>query len=428
VEAAVLFGLGGALLALNIPIAVALGAAAITTIWLFGIAPLDLVPALAYATVSKFTLLAVPYFIAAGYLMERSGIADRLIRLAGLLVGSLPGGLAYVTIVVSIFFAGISGSGTADTAALGAILIPVMIAAGYGREFSAALTACGGSIGIIIPPSITFVLYGSITGASIGQLFVAGVVPGLLIGLALAVPSYLHTRHLAPPAGWRRGSLRDVAVAAREASWGLAAPLIILGGIYSGVFTPTEAAGIVVVYALVVGIVVYRELPLAALARFFADGALLTSMALVIVVGASLFSWVVTRLGISTRLAEAVTAVSSSPSVVVLILMGILLVAGMFLDAVSITFVFVPIFLPILQAAAIDLVWFGVLFTVNMAIGQVTPPVGVNLFIATPIARARFAGVAWAAVPMIAGELVVLALLVLLPPLSLGLPRLLGMR
>jgi C4-dicarboxylate transporter DctM subunit len=428
VETGVLFGLGAVLLALNIPIAVALGSAAIATIWLFGLAPLDLVPGLAYATVSKFTLLAVPYFIAAGYLMERSGIADRLIRFAGSLVGSLPGGLAYVTIVVSIFFAGISGSGTADTAALGAILIPAMIAAGYDREFSAALIACGGSIGIIIPPSISFVLYGSITGASIGQLFAAGVMPGLLIALALAVPSYLRTRHLAPPPGWRRGSLRDLAGTARAASWGLAAPFIILGGIYSGVFTPTEAAGIVVVYALAVGIFVYRELPLRELGRFFADAALITSMALVIVIGASLFSWVVTRLGVSARLAEAVTSVSTNPLAIVLVLMGILLVAGMFLDAVSITFVFVPIFLPILQAAAIDLVWFGVLFTVNMAIGQVTPPVGVNLFIATPIARARFAGVARAAVPMIVGELAVLVLLILFPQLSLGLPRLLGMR
>jgi C4-dicarboxylate transporter DctM subunit len=426
-EVPFLFGLGILLLAFNIPIAAALGMAAIATIWVFAIAPLDLLPSIAYATVSKFTILAVPYFIAAGYLMERSGIAARLIRLAGLLVGALPGGLAYVTIVVSIFFAGISGSGTADTAAIGAILIPAMVKARYNKEFSAALISCGGSIGIIVPPSIAYVLYGSITGASIGKLFIAGIIPGCLIGLSLALPSYLSTRHIKSP-GWERGSLRELGGAAREASWGLAAPFIILGGIYGGFFTPTEAAGVVVVYALMVGILVYRELPLRSLLRFFADSALITSMALVIVIGASLFSWVITRLGISAEAARAVSAFTQNPMAIVFILMGILLIAGMFLDAVSIIFIFIPLFLPVIQSAGIDLIWFGVLFSVNMAIGQSTPPVGVNLYIASGIAQVRFTGVARAVLPMVGGELVVLVLLVLFPNLTLWLPNALGMR
>jgi C4-dicarboxylate transporter DctM subunit len=426
-EAPFLFGLSVLLLAFNIPIAVALGLSAIGTIWMFGIVPLDLVPSIAYATISKFTILAVPYFIAAGYLLERSGIAGRLIRMAGLLVGPLPGGLAYVTIVVSIFLAGISGSGTADTAALGAILIPAMAAAGYRKEFSAALIACGGSIGIIIPPSISFVLYGSITGASIGKLFVAGIIPGILIGLSLALPSYLGTRDVKTP-GWQKGSLRELLTAVRDASWGLVAPFIILGGIYGGIFTPTEAAGVVVVYALGVGIVVYRSLPLRNLPRFFADSALITSMALVIVIGASLFSWVIIRIGVSAEITRSLTTFTSDPTVIVFILMGILLVAGCFLDAVSITFVFIPLFLPLLQAAHIDLIWFGVLFTVNMAIGQVTPPVGINLYIATGIAQVPFTKVAREVVPMVVGEIVVLLLLVFFPDLSLWLPNAIGMR
>ncbi|RJQ62295.1 MAG: TRAP transporter large permease [Desulfobacteraceae bacterium] len=426
-EVPFLFGMGILLLAFNIPIAAALGAAAIATIWVFGIVPLDLVPSIAYATVSKFTILAVPYFIAAGYIMERSGIADRLIRLAGLLVGALPGGLAYVAIVVSIFFAGISGSGTADTAALGAILIPAMGKAGYNKAFSAALIACGGSIGIIVPPSITYVLYGSITGASIGKLFVAGIIPGILIGLSLALPSYISTRHIKSP-GWQRGSHRDLLAAARDASWGLAAPFVILGGIYGGIFTPTEAAGIVVVYAVAVGMLVYRELPRQSLPRFFADSALITSMALVIVIGASLFSWIITRLGISAQITHAVSVFSSDPQIIVIVLMGILLITGMFLDAVSITFIFIPLFLPLLQAAQIDLVWFGVLYSVNMAIGQATPPVGVNLYIAAGIARVPFAKVSQAILPMIAGEVVVLAILVFFPELTLWLPNIIGMR
>ncbi len=426
-ETLLLFGLALLFLAFNMPIAVALGVAAITTIWAFGIVPLDLVPSIAYATVSKFTILAVPYFIAAGYLMERSGIAARLIRMAGLLVGGLSGGLAYVTIVVSIFLAGISGSGTADTAALGAILIPAMANARYHKEFAAALIACGGSIGIIIPPSIIYVLYGSITGASIGKLFVAGIIPGILIGLSLALPSYLSTRHIKSP-GWQRGSLTELLTATRDASWGLIAPIIILGGIYGGIFTPTEAAGFVVVYALVVGTVIYRDLPLRTLPRFFADSALITSMALVIVIGASLFSWVITRLGVSAEITRAITVWSSNPMVIVFIINGILLIAGMFLDAVSITFIFVPLFLPLLQTFHIDLIWFGILFTVNMAIGQVTPPVGINLYIATGIAEVRFTGAARAAVPMLIGETVVLVLLILFPELSLWLPNVIGMR
>ncbi len=426
-ETLLLFGLALLFLAFNMPIAVALGVAAITTIWAFGIVPLDLVPSIAYATVSKFTILAVPYFIAAGYLMERSGIAARLIRMAGLLVGGLSGGLAYVTIVVSIFLAGISGSGTADTAALGAILIPAMANARYHKEFAAALIACGGSIGIIIPPSIIYVLYGSITGASIGKLFVAGIIPGILIGLSLALPSYLSTRHIKSP-GWQRGSLTELLTATRDASWGLIAPIIILGGIYGGIFTPTEAAGFVVVYALVVGTVIYRDLPLRTLPRFFADSALITSMALVIVIGASLFSWVITRLGVSAEITRAITVWSSNPIVIVFIINGILLIAGMFLDAVSITFIFVPLFLPLLQTFHIDLIWFGILFTVNMAIGQVTPPVGINLYIATGIAEVRFTGVARAVLPMLVGETVVLVLLILFPELSLWLPNVIGMR
>lgn len=425
-EIVVLFGLAALLLLVNVPIAVSLGISAVATVWIFGLAPLNLVPNLAYATVAKFTLLAVPYFIAAGYLMEKSGIAHRLVHFSELLVGKLRGGLAYVTIVVAIFFAGISGSGTADTAALAAILLPSMERSGYSKEFSAALVAAGGGIGIIVPPSITYVLYGAISGASIGKLFIAGIVPGILIGAALAVPSFFEARR-SDIVTVSRGSFREVMVATRRASWGMAAPIIILGGIYSGLFTPTEAAGIVVVYAVIVGMLIYRELKPSNLVNVFSEAALITGMALTIVIGASLFSWVVTRLGLSARVAELVTSITTDPVLVVFFLLLILLIVGMVLDAISITFVFIPIFLPLLQAAGIDLVWFGVLFTVVMAIGQVTPPMGVNLFISAGIANARFAGVARAAVPMVGAQIVVLILLVLIPTLTLGLPSLLGM-
>ena len=425
-EAIVLFALALGLALLGVPIAAALGGAAVFVIWWFGLAPLEVVPNIAYATVSRYTLLAVPFFIVAGFVMERSGIAERLVSLATVMVGRLPGGLAYVTIVVAICFAGISGSGTADTAALSAIMIPSMLRTGYSREFSAALVACGGSIGVIMPPSIGYILYGATSGASIGKLFIAGIVPGILVATGLGIVSYFAVRKL-PALSTTKVTVPIFFRAGREAIWGLAAPIIILGGIYSGVFTPTEAAGIVVIYSLIVGTLIYRKLGLTTLPSFFVEAAQVTSMAMVIVVGASLFSWVITRIGVSQEVVSAVTSVAHTPFTVVVILALVLLVAGMFLDAVSITFVFIPLFLPILTLENIDLVWFGTLFAVLMAIGQVHPPIGVNFYISTGLAKARFSGAVVAVLPMVAAQAAVVVLLLFFPVLSLWLPTRLGM-
>lgn len=421
-EVLILFVVALALIVLGLPIAVALGGTAVIILFYYQLAPATALPALVFSTTSKFTLLAVPFFMAAGFLMERSGIAERLVRLASLIVGRLPGGLAYVAIITSVLFAGMSGSGTADTAALGSILLPTMNRAGYKREFSAALLACGGSIGILIPPSISYVLYGAITGASIGKLFIAGIVPGLMVAVALAVPSYFATRNADLP-GWERGTPREVVRGFGNAALGLAAPVIILGGIYAGLFTPTEAAGIVVAYAFLVGVVFYRSLRFREIVRFFSDAGMVTSMAMVVVVGASLFSWVATRLGASETISSAMSSASSHKLVTVLLLSLMLLVAGMFLDAVSITFVFVPLFLPILQAAGIDLVWFGIIYSLTMAIGQVHPPVGVNLYISAGLADAQLGGATKAVLPLIGMEVIVLLLIIFFPSISLWLPN-----
>jgi C4-dicarboxylate transporter, DctM subunit len=423
-EILVLFGTAALLIFIGIPISVALAGSAITTILVYHLAPLESVPTLVYSTTSNYTLIAVPLFITAGFVMESSGIGERLIKFASLIVGRLPGGLSYVVIIVAVFFGGMSGSGTADTAALSAILVPSLNEAGYRKEFSAALLAASGSIGILVPPSIAYVLYGSISGASIGELFVAGLVPGALVALGLAVPSYFATR-TAPLPGWQRGSPLMLLRGTWNASLGLAAPAIILGGIYSGVFTPTEAAGVAVIYAFVVGLLIYRSMKPRQLPRFFSNAGNVTSMAMLIVIGAMLFAWVGARIGASNEIASAMAKATGNQHLTVLILAAALLVAGMFLDAVSITFVFIPLFLPVLQAQDINLVWFGVVYAIAMAVGQAHPPVGINLYISSSITGARISGAFKAVLPMIGMELLVLILIVFFPSIALWLPNML---
>lgn len=419
----ILFGSLGILILLGVPVAASLGGAALLTIWLFHLAPLTVAPAMAFAAVAKFTLLAVPFFILAGSVMERSGMAERLISLAELMVGKLRGGLAYVVIVVSVFFAGISGSGTADTAAIGSLMLPAMRREGYRTSFAAALVACGGSIGIIVPPSITLILYGSLVGASIGKLFIGGLVPGFMIAAVLAFVSYISLRrsgHVAtiPP---RSKLVRD----ARQGIWGLLVPVMILGGIYGGVFTPTESAAVAAVYVLAIGLLVFRDMSPRMLPAAFADTTIISSMAMVIVAGATLFSWTITRLGLTQEVTGALSHLAGHPVAVLLLINLVLLIAGMFLDPVSMTFVFIPLFLPILHALHVDLVHFGEVFTVNMAIAQVHPPLGVNLYIAGGLARERLGPLTISVLPFIAAEFVVLILLIVFPGLSTWLPNLL---
>ncbi|MGZ8441347.1 MAG: TRAP transporter large permease subunit, partial [Candidatus Deferrimicrobiaceae bacterium] len=266
-----LFGSFGALLFLNFPIAAALGISSVLAIAVFDLAPLELIPQQLLSATDSWTLLAVPFFILAGNILGKTAISERLIRLARVVVGQFPAGLAMVAVVVSIFFAGISGSGPADTAALGAILIPGMVAAGYDRRSAAALMAAGGGIGIIIPPSIALVIYGVVANASISKLFIAGILPGILVGLSLFAVSYLLFGKDPDIRPEKRGSLREIGAAFRDAAWGLLAPLIILGGIYGGIFTATEAATVAVVYGVVVGFFIHRDLKISDLPEILID-------------------------------------------------------------------------------------------------------------------------------------------------------------
>src|SRR5262245_314798 len=359
--------------------------------------------------------------------MERAGLSRGLVNLLNLLIGPVRGGLALVAVCGCVFFGAISGTGPADTAAIGTVMIPAMVRRGYAAGFAAALVAAAATTDVLIPPSVAFVVYGVIAEVSIGRLFAAGVVPGIVMGLALVVPAlWISRRH-----GWggeRPGTLAELRHAAWEAKWGLLAPVVILGGIYGGIFTPTEAAVVAVAYGLLVGLVVYRNLTLKDLYEVFRDASVSTAVVMIVVAFAGLFSWAGSTMGIMERAATALLGLSPDPLVILLVLNGMLLVAGMLLDAISIYYVFLPILLPLLKQFSWDPVWFGVMMTGNLAIGTITPPVAVNLYIASNISRVPMTEISRWALPFVVALLVALLLVTYVPGLSLWLPDLLGVR
>lgn len=422
----ILFGLFALFLLLGAPIATCLGMSSVAAMIALGAGRsldvvLGTVPQLVSAAITKSVLMAIPFFILGGNIMEKSGISSRLINLAQSCVGHFKGGVAMVCVLVACFFAAISGSGPATVAALGLILIPAMIEVGYKPAFAAALMAAAGAIGVIIPPSITFVVYGSISDVSIGDLFISGVIPGLLMGAALILITLWLGRKaelkLLPRASWK-----ERWGAFKEAFWGLLMPVIILGGIYGGIFTPTEAAAVSAVYGLFVGLFVYRSLSLRDMKKILIDSASTTAVVMLITAAASLFAYVLTRARIDVAISSALETFAGGNTVIFLIIVNIcLLIAGCFLDSTSALYIFTPLFLPVAQALGMNLVHFGTIMIVNLAIGLVTPPVGVNLYVACGIANIDLKTISKAVVPLILASLVVLLLVTYVPQLSLAL-------
>lgn len=421
--AAVLFISFALLLIMGAPIAICLGVSSIIAMLVQGAGrPLDTVmsamPQMFSSSMSKFVLLAIPYFILAGNIMDKAQISKRLINLAEACVGHLRGGLAIVCVIVSCFFAAISGSGPATVAALGLVMIPGMIRSGYSAKFSAALMASAGAIGVIIPPSITFVVYGSIADASIGDLFKAGVVPGLIMGAALIATALILGRKVdlvkLPKASWH-----DRWVAFKKAFWGLLMPVIILGGIYGGFFTPTEAAAVSVVYGLIIGIFVYKTVKLKELWAIIIDSASTTATVLFITATASMFAYVLTRSRLDVAISDGLTALSGGSTIVFFIIVNvILLIAGCFLDSTSALYIFTPLFVPVANALGIDPIHLGVVMIVNLAIGLYTPPVGVNLYVACGVANVNLKQISKAVVPLILASLIVLLIITYIPGIS----------
>ena len=422
---AVLFGLLALMLVLDFPITLALGMSSLITIVCFGIVPLDFLPQLMFGAADSFTLLAIPFFIFTGIILGHTTISRRLIDLADSLVGDIPGGLGIVGIIAAVFFAGISGSGPADVAALGLVLIPAMSRAGYGRGFSAALTAASGGIGIIVPPSIALIVYGFIAEVSISKLFIAGIIPGIIVAGMLGTVTVLVSKRQGYATS-SRGDRMPAGLAFRRAVWGLMAPVIILGGIYGGVFTPTEAAAVAVVYGVLVDILVYRTLSLRGLINAAAEAGVTSSVIMSIVLTASLFSWLLNTQGIAAEGASVLISLTSNRIVLLLAINVLLIGAGLFLDAISIFYIFLPVLLPVIRHIGMDPIHFGIMVTVNLAIGQITPPVGVNLVAASSISGIGIGEISRSALPFIAGELIALLLILLVPDLTLFLPSLFG--
>ena len=425
---AVLFVSFFVFLIMGVPIAICLGLSSVCAI-LYSGTSLTIVATNMYAGISKFLLLAIPFFVLSGNIMAKAGISKRLVKFVDTCVGHRRGGIAIVCVIVACFFGAISGSGPATVAALGAVLVPAMVErGGFSAPFSTALMATSSSIAIVIPPSIAFVVYASITGVSIADMFMAGIVPGILMGVALVIVVMVEARRKGIQPAQKKATARERWDAFKDAFWGFLMPIIILGGIYGGVFTPTEAAAVSVVYGLFVGMVIYREVKLKDLFDLCVDSAKTTGGIMLIVACASLFSYVCTKFGIADAASQLLGSIAHNQFTFLLIVNIIFLIAGCFIDANSAMYIFIPVMLPVCKALGYDVVAFGVMATVNLAIGQVTPPVGVNLFVAIGIKikkgmEVTLQEISKAVMPMLAACIAVLLVVTYIPVTSTALPK-----
>lgn len=405
------------LFAINTPIAIAIGLAALLGILVQGGFPLMMVVQKMFGGMDSFHLMAVPLFMFTGVIMEAGGISRRIIDFADALVGWLPGGLAAVTIVSAMFFAGISGSAAADAAAVGAILIPAMKKCGYESDFAAAVQASGGSIGVIIPPSIPMIIFGFLTGASIGQLFAGGILPGILIGLSLIAVATAVSRKNGY-AGTTAFTVKRIGQTFKSALLALGAPVIILGGILFGIFTATESAAVAVVYALVVGMFVYKKIRVRDLFPLFRDGAITASIVMFIIATASVFSWIAAIEEIPARLAGSLLGITTHPVGLLFLINLILLIAGTFVETTASLILLVPMITAMLPALGIDMVHLGVIVVTNLAIGMLTPPMGICLIVSCSISGDSLGAISRRVLPFLGILLVDLLIISFYPPLT----------
>ena len=413
------------LVGISTPIAFVLGISSMIWVALSDMVPLIMIPQRLYSGLDSFTLLAIPFFILAGKIMATGGISRRLIRASAILVGRFKGGLAYINIVVSMLFAGITGSATADSSSIGSILIPSMTEKGYDKDFSVAVTATSSVIGILIPPSIPMVIYAILMNQSVGTLFIAGAIPGLLVGFTLMFISGVISQKRNYPRD-ESFTTKEILLTLADSILPLMSIVIVLGGIISGIVTPTEAAVLAVVYSFIIGFFVYRGIRVSDLPGMLVDTIKITGMVMLMVGAASAFSWIITSQRLPVIIAEFLLSITHSKIVLLLIFNIVLLIAGAVLDLTPAMIIFVPVLAPIAVELGIDLVHFGVIVVANLGIGLFTPPVGSCLFVSCSIAGINMKEAFKGFVPFFIGMFIVLMLITYIPALSLWLPQLLN--
>ncbi len=412
---------------IGVPIAISLGLAGSLVIIFFSNDSLSSVAVKIFETSEHYTLLAIPFFLLAGAFMTTGGVARRLIDFANATVGHIRGGLAIASVLSCMLFAALSGSSPATVAAVGSIAIAGMVRSGYPIEFGTGIITNAGTLGILIPPSVVMVVYAAATEQSVGRLFMAGVVPGLLLGLVLMVVIYFVARKKNLPA-LPRATIREWLSAARKALWGLILMVIILGGIYSGAFTATEAAAVAAVYSFIVAVFIYKDISLKECPKVILEAGKLSVMLMFIIANAMLFAHVLTTEQIPQQLTAIVAAMDLAPWQFLIIVNIVLLVAGAFMEPSAIILILVPILFPIAMHLGIDPIHLGIIMVVNMEIGLLTPPVGLNLFVASAITKLPVTRVIKATMPWLSIMLLFLILITYVPEISLGLPDLLGQR
>ncbi len=410
------------MLVIGAPIFVALAGSVMASLSVTSDVPLAIVIERLFAGLDKFSLMAIPFFILTGGLMSVGGLSQRIVHLTNLLIGRFTGGLGMTAVSSSAFFSAISGSAPATVVAIGSLLHPELKRVGYDRNFSIGVIIASGSLGIIIPPSIVMIVYAAVTGVSVGALFMAGIGAGLLYA-ALFLP-YCYYR------AWRDGverlpppSARELWLAFKDASWGVFVPVLILGGIYGGIFTPTEAAAVAVVYAFAVSALVYREKSIRQLFETVVEGAATTAQVMIILAAASVLAWFMTSQGIATAIADSVLSLSNNPYHLFMLMNVTVLIVGMFLDAASIMVILAPLFYQIGMKVGIDPIHLGVVLTVNGAIGMFTPPFGLNLFVASSLGDVDYLQALRGSLPFIVIALIALAVLTYIPVISMWLPQ-----
>lgn len=414
------------LLLIGVPISFSLSISSFLAVALTGTIPVLNLVQKTFRAIDSFTLLAIPFFVFAGNVMARGGVSKRLTDIAATMVGRMPGGLAHVATLSSTFFGAISGSAPATTSAIGAVMVPQMEGHGYDKAFTAAVVAASGTIGLIIPPSNTMVMYGTLSNASVGKMFIGGIVPGLIMTAVIIGISYV----ISKKRGYRgaeRPTRQAVISSFKNGVWALLMPFIILGGIYSGVFTPTEAAAVAVAYGIVVSVWVYRNMKWKEFLATLAASASSTASILFLVANAHIFSYLLSSEQIPQKLAAIMVSLTTNPIIIKLLIMVVLLLAGCFLDNAVAVVLLTPIFVTVVQALGIDLAYFGVLLVFVLAIGQVTPPVGLCLFVACDIGKVQIERISREVVPYIIGLIGVALLLVFFPALVMWLPSLTGL-